>query len=260
MNKSNCNCLESCDMFDFMSKYVGLNVLHPGGLKATYDLLDRIQLNKSYRVLDIGCGKGVNSVQIATKYGCHVVGIDILEESIAKATKFAKQKGVDDLVEFRCADAQSLPFNNDEFDVTIAQAMLILVEDMQKVIKEIQRVTKNDGKSGWLELSWKKSITKEFLEIANRELCGFCIANVKTFDEWTGLFTTNGYKNVKVDKYTMNYRGLSGMLQDEGLGNGLMVMYKYFTNTQIRKRMTKLNRFFKNYTDYVGYGIYISTN
>jgi ubiquinone/menaquinone biosynthesis C-methylase UbiE len=176
MSKNNKSCLESCDLFDFMSIHVGFNMLHPGGLKSTLDLLEGLQINNSHKVLDIGCGRGVNSVLMAKKYGCKVVGIDIIEESIEKAKKFAKRKGVEELVEFRVADAQNLPFEQDEFDITIAQAMLILVENKQKVISEAIRVTKDGGKSGWLELSWKKVITKEFLELATRELCGICIS------------------------------------------------------------------------------------
>ena len=98
------------------------------------------------------------------------------------------------------------------------------------------------------------------MEIANKELCGFCISNVKTFEEWTNLFESNGFNNIQTYKYTMNYRGMIGMIQDEGLINGLRVMYKYLSKNQIRARMKKLDRFFKNHTDYVGYGIYVGKN
>lgn len=32
--------IEKCDIFDFMAKFVGLTVLHPGGLNATRKLAD----------------------------------------------------------------------------------------------------------------------------------------------------------------------------------------------------------------------------
>lgn len=101
----NTDCLESCDMFDFMSKYVGLNVLHPGGLKSTNDLLENLQVDKSSNVLDIACSKGINSLMIAKKHGCRVTGIDILEDSINQAIQFAKKNNTDHLVQFKVADA-----------------------------------------------------------------------------------------------------------------------------------------------------------
>ena len=246
-------------MFDFMSTHVGLNVLHPGGLKATFDLLTGLQIDRTDKVLDIACGKGVNAILIAKKYGCKVIGIDILPASIEKAKEFARKKGVEDLVSFQVADAQQLPFDKGEFDKTIAQAMLILVDDKEEVLKEARRVTKHSGKSGWLELSWRKEITQEFLEIAINELCAVCISNVQTFDAWAELFRSSGYQHVSVDKFTMDYRGMTGMVKDEGLINGMRVMYRYLTNDGIRKRMQKLDRFFKNYSENVGYGIFIGT-
>jgi hypothetical protein len=83
---------------------------------------------------------------------------------------------------------------------------------------------------------------------------------VETFDDWTTFFKSSGYKNLLISKYDMNFRGMGNMLQDEGLINGFKVMCKYITNKKIRKRMQKLNGFFKNYPEYVGYGIFIGTN
>jgi len=58
----------------------------------------------------------------------------------------------------------------------------------------------------------------------------------------------------------MTFRGITGMIQDEGVKNGISVMYKYMTNKKIRYRMQKIDRFFRKYSDYVGYGIYIGIN
>jgi len=250
---------ETCDMFDFMSNHVGLKVLHPGGIKATNTLLSKLPLNRNSRVMDIACGKGRTSVQIAKKYGCNVVGIDILEDSIEEARLFAKKNRVEHLVSFQVADAKNLPFNDNEFDVTLAQAMLILIDDKNKVMQEVVRVLKPGGISGWLELSWKKEITKEFQKQASVEICAMCISNVVSFQMWEDTFKNNGFTKVDVNKFDMDYSGMIGMFTDEGIENGLNVIYKYFTNSGIRKRMIKLNNFFKKYPEYIGYGIFIST-
>lgn len=254
-NKNDC-CLESCDMFDFMSDYVGRRILHPGGVRATQKLLEFLGIGKNKKVLDIACGKGLTSIYIAKKYGCQVVGIDILEKSIEEARHAAKKKGVGHLVSFHLGDAHELPFSDNEYDITLAQAMLILVKDKAKVIKEATRVLKPSGHSGWIELSWKKQPTRDFLSTATKEICAVCIANVETFDRWKELFKGEGVRELKIDKHDMKYRGMHGMIEDEGLVNGFKILYRLMTNSQIRKRMMKLDTFFKSYPEYIGYGIY----
>lgn len=254
---TDCCSIEDCDMFDFMSDYVGLKILHPGGIAATYELLELLNLDKNKKVLDIACGKGRTSVYIAKKYGCQVVGIEILEKSIEQAKNYAKKNGVEHLVSFQVADAHNLPFSDDEFDVTVAQAMLILVKDKVKVVEEATRVLKPYGRSGWLELSWKKEPTQEFLDVATKEICAACIAKVVTFQGWEELFRQGGIKEISTNKHDMNYGNMLGMIEDEGVVNGLKIMFKYLTNSKIRKRMMKLDNFFKSHPEYIGYGIYL---
>ncbi|HEX9934979.1 MAG TPA: class I SAM-dependent methyltransferase [bacterium] len=239
-----------------MSEHVGLNVLHPGGTKATGALLERLYLDRTMTVLDVACGKGLSSVALAKKVGCHVVGVDILENSIDKAEAFAKKHRVDHLVTFRVADAKRLPFPKNTFDAAFAQAMLILVNDKLKVVREVNRVLKPGGRSGWIELSWKKKASKEFIRSASKEICAACIANVDEFEGWEKLFKKGGVKNLETARYSMHFRGFRGMVEDEGFANGLKVMSKMATHPAMRKRMKNLNAFFKTHQDYVGYGIY----
>jgi ubiquinone/menaquinone biosynthesis C-methylase UbiE len=244
-------------MFDFMSDVVGLKILHPGGVESTRKLIELLGVTKNMKVLDIACGKGRTSVYLAKKYGCKVVGVDILEKSIEQAKAYSKRQGVDHLVSFRTADAMDLPFADGEFDATLAQAMLILVKDKVKVIREVVHVLKPGGRCGWLELSWKKQPTKEFLDSATREICAACIAKVETFQGWEERFRDGGVSELAVHPFSMKYRGMRGMLADEGAVNGFRVMAKYITRPGIRRRMVRLNRFFHSYPEYIGYGIYI---
>ena len=91
----------------------------------TNRLLDSYNLDKDKKVLDIACGKGTTSILIAKKFGCKVVGIDISPVLIEEAKKLAKRNKVNKLIDFQVADATHLPFNDNEFDASIAQAMLV---------------------------------------------------------------------------------------------------------------------------------------
>lgn len=255
---NSCYNEESCDMFDFMSEHVGRKILHPGGAEATDKLMELLNIDRNRKVLDIACGKGLTSVYMAKKYGCKVIGIDILEKSIEEARMNAKKHGVEHLVTFQVADAQKLPFADNEFDITLAQAMLILVKDKVKVISEANRVLKTGGKSGWLELSWKQNPSKEFSTTASEEICALCIANVESYLGWEGTFKNGGSADVNLWKFDMDFQGMMGTFKDEGIMNGLRIMYKYIAKPKIRARMKKLHNFFKQNKDMVGYGIYLT--
>jgi len=257
MNEKECECtIEGCDIFDFMAIHVGLTVIHPGGFKATQKLAESCHLDEHMRVVDIACGKGTSAVYLAQRYGCEVVGIDISEDLVTQATALAKREGLGEKVGFRVGDALELPFLDDEFDVAISQAMLVLVPDKRKAIQEALRVTKPGGYLGWLELSWKKQPTAGFLDAVSDVLCAYCMQKVHTFQGWKDLFREAGINQLETQSFDLGNTGMAGMLADEGLINTSKVMFKYVTNTQIRKRMSTMNRFFREHADYFGYGIY----
>ena len=257
MKQDDCGSIEKCDAFEFMSHTAGLTVLHPGGFAATRQMAEACHIGPQTRVLDNACGKGTTAVYLAQKYGCQVVGVDISKEMITEATALVKQKGLERQVSFREADALALPFDADEFDVVVSQAMLILVGDKRQAIREALRVTRPGGCLGWVELSWKKPPTPEFMQSISDVLCARCMQNVQTFHGWETLFLEAGARQLKTRPFTMQLRGMHNMLVDEGFLNSSRVMYRYLTNGRIRKRMDTMNRFFRENTLYFGYGIYL---
>ncbi len=134
--------------------------------------------------------------------------------------------------------------------------MLVLVKDKQKSIQEALRVAKPGGNLGWLELSWKKQPTDEFMDAVSNILCAYCMKNVHTFQGWQKLFNDAGVDQLTTQSFSLENTGMSGMLSDEGFLNSSKVMLKYLTNARIRKRINTMNRFFKEHSGYFGYGIY----
>lgn len=256
-NEQQCECrIETCDIFDFMARHVGMTVIHPGGLNATRRLAESCHLGPETRVIDIACGKGTSAVNLVERYGCEVVGIDISDDLIAQANTLAKNRGMTQKATFRVGDALELPFPDNEFDVAVSQAMLVLVSDKRRAIQEALRVVKPDGYLGWLELSWKRPPTAEFLKAVSDVLCAYCMQNVHTYQDWQSLLTDTGVDQLKTAPFSLKTDGILGMLEDEGLVNAGRIMLRYMTNVRIRKRMNIMNRFFKDHTDHFGYGIY----
>lgn len=209
------------------------------------------------KVLDIGCGKGTTSILLAQDYGCSVVGLDLSEDLLSQATTLARRRGLEHKVSFRVGDALNMPFADNEFDRAIGQAVLILVGDKKKAVREALRVTKSGGYVGWLELSWKKPVTKEFLDGVSNVICAYCMLGVETFEDWKRLFEDAGVKELQTSAYSQEFKGMRGMLADEGLVNASKIMCRYLINSSVRKRMKTIDKFFKENDQYFGYGIYV---
>jgi len=137
---------EKSAFFDFAA-YVGLTK-HLGGVAATDDLLELCHVGEDAYVLDVGCGAGVTPCYIARVYGCRVVGVDINEEMIERSRERAGRENLTDLVTFRVADAQDLPFDDGLFDAVITESVTAFPEDKQKAVLEYARVTKPGGYVG----------------------------------------------------------------------------------------------------------------
>jgi SAM-dependent methyltransferase len=71
--------------------------------------------DKNLRILDIGCGTGRHSIELASR-GYKVVGVDLSDSQLARAREKAGEAGVQ--VDFRKHDARNLPFSK-EFDLAI---------------------------------------------------------------------------------------------------------------------------------------------
>lgn len=101
-------------------------------------LAQGIQARHGARLLDIGCGDGRITQELADEYGFDVIGLD-------KSPAMVRAAIARGLVAVE-ASAASLPFVDAEFDVVYSNAALHWVEDHPKVIREIARVLRPGGR------------------------------------------------------------------------------------------------------------------
>ncbi|NYF99089.1 methyltransferase domain-containing protein [Janibacter cremeus] len=95
------------------------------------------------RLLDVGCGPGSITLDLAERVG-EAVGVDGSAAVIERARSAAGTKG-DGRTVFEVADALALPFADDSFDVTHAHQVLQHVGDPVAVLREMARVTRPGG-------------------------------------------------------------------------------------------------------------------
>lgn len=81
------------------------------------------------RILEVGCGNGVNCVALAKKFpDSHLVGVDFVPEMITNAQQHAMAEGLADRCDFREGDALDLDKtlgDGEEFDVAFTVRCLI---------------------------------------------------------------------------------------------------------------------------------------
>ena len=103
--------------------------------------------DKSLRILDVGCGTGRHSIELARR-GYSVVGVDLSESQLAKARDNAQKVNLNPL--FLRADARKLEFKR-EFDlvVMLCEGAFPLMETDEmnfEVLKNAANALKDNGK------------------------------------------------------------------------------------------------------------------
>jgi SAM-dependent methyltransferase len=93
-------------------------------------------------LLDVGCGTGSLVFALAERWpGRRIVGIDLAEPYL----DFARQREGAGSIEFRRADASSLPFPDASFAGAAAQLVLNFLPDPARALREMRRVTRPGG-------------------------------------------------------------------------------------------------------------------
>lgn len=128
-----------------------------GKLRLRDRVLDSIEWRGDEKVLDVGCGHGLMLIGAAKRLKTGTAtGVDIWQtEDQAGNSRDAtmanvRAEGVADRIELRDADARSLPFADNTFDVILSSWALHNIYDKQErdtAIREIARVLKPGGRA-----------------------------------------------------------------------------------------------------------------
>jgi SAM-dependent methyltransferase len=111
--------------------------LHAGFVPALgASILSQLAPAPGERILDLGCGDGLLTAQIAAS-GAAVIGIDASPEMVAAA----RARGID----ARIGDARALPFER-EFDAVFSNAALHWIRDPDAVLAGVARALAPGGR------------------------------------------------------------------------------------------------------------------
>ena len=213
------------------------------GIAPRYDLLNHLLsmgIDKSWRrkamreleggrrgtVLDIACGTGDFSIE-ALRHGVErVVGADISENMLAVAREKAREKGLEDRLEFRYGDSENLDFEDGTFDAVTVAFGVRNFEHLERGLAEMCRVLRPGGKVVVLEFSTPerfpmKQLYRFYFKQILPRVGGFVSGDRKAYeylpasvfafpqgDRFLQIMRSCGYRNVAQRRLTFGIASL----------------------------------------------------
>jgi ubiquinone/menaquinone biosynthesis C-methylase UbiE len=112
------------------------------------------------RVLDLGCGTGVDLARFA-RGNARAVGVDLSESAIRLARQNVGHQRLP--VALLVADGEQLPFPDNQFDYVFAHGVVQYTANGRRLVDEVRRVMKPGAEAvfqGYNRISWLNALSK----------------------------------------------------------------------------------------------------
>ena len=120
---------------------------------ATHAAFFVARLKPGMRVLDVGCGPGSITLDLARKVAPGgVIGVDRTDEQFAAAIEQARAARLD--ARFEAASVYDLPFPDASFDAAFAHALFEHLAEPPRALAELHRILKPGGVIGLRSPDW----------------------------------------------------------------------------------------------------------
>ncbi|MFX0080823.1 MAG: class I SAM-dependent methyltransferase [Candidatus Hodarchaeota archaeon] len=174
--------------------------LHLRGRSATMELAQKVELNESMRVLDIGSGIGGPARTLVAEFGCYITGLDLCEEYCRAAEIINDKVGLNNKIEIRQGNGLDMPFDKGEFDIAFLQHVLMNIENKERLFSQISRVLRPKGRLA-LNTVCAGSITPIHFPViwANNPEISFLL----TASELRQLINNSGFREISWSDDTM---------------------------------------------------------
>jgi len=145
------------------------DIFHPGGEDLTRRTIVAMDLPAHATVADLGCGTGTTALMLARDFSLQVSGLDLSAANIERAIERTDTSSA--AARFIQADAQKLPFEDNEFDGIVAECSFSLFADQAAVLAEIKRVLKPGGKLGITDMAIGGPLPADIAEVISPWTC-----------------------------------------------------------------------------------------
>jgi ubiquinone/menaquinone biosynthesis C-methylase UbiE len=234
--------------------------LHPGGVFSTERLFQKLSIGPNDYVLEIGCGSAKDLCRLVEKYNCRAIGVDSSDLILKFAEDRVRKTGLSSKITIMKGDVANMNFfDDDQFDIVIAQSVLATILDKDKVATEVSRVLKSGGHFGDIELIWIDEPDDELVYNVEKRIGSF--DRPLKSGEWIRLFREAGLKEINIS--TTNDFGFPTDIFSVIKHNGgfvesmklLMLMMSRGNRINLAKRAEHI-QWMKD-SGKIGYGIYV---
>jgi ubiquinone/menaquinone biosynthesis C-methylase UbiE len=111
---------------------------------AILDLIAEARLPKSSEILDVGCGAGYMTFDLA-KRGYHGVGIDAARKMVETCIAEGNRRGISQLWQYKEADAEQIPYPEKSFDAVICCGVIEYLPSDEELLREVRRLLRPNG-------------------------------------------------------------------------------------------------------------------
>jgi arsenite methyltransferase len=158
---------------------------------------DLAKIQVAEKVIDLGCGSGMDTFVAALKVGKSgvVVGVDMTREQKEKADRL--RTGTDfENITFYKDYIETLEFENNSFDVVISNGVINLCAHKEKVFQEITRVLRVGGRMAISDIVTEKKLPEGVS--CDADIWASCIGGAMQEDEYKKIINKAGLQVVMV--------------------------------------------------------------
>jgi 27-O-demethylrifamycin SV methyltransferase len=170
----------------------------------TEQMITRLAPVDGDRILDVGCGLGVPSFQLARASGVSVVGVSNSRRQIDQANERSRAGGLADRVRFEYADAMALPFEDASFDRAWAVESMLHMPDRGTVLSEISRVLRPGGRVAVADVLQLREVGAEQQKLIDEFNKSNSLCSVITVAEYRRLMERVGLTPDSFDDVTVH--------------------------------------------------------
>ncbi|MDD5148748.1 MAG: arsenite methyltransferase [Candidatus ainarchaeum sp.] len=151
------------------------------------------EIKKGETVLDLGSGAGIDCFLASKKVGekGKVIGVDMANAMVERARKHAEKYGYKN-VEFRLAEIEELPVEDNSIDVIISNCVINLSPEKEVVFNEARRVLKKSGRMFVSDIVLLKELSKE--QRKDKKLIAGCVGGALLKNDYLAVIKKAGLK------------------------------------------------------------------